>query len=363
MASRRLVAATASSTVIRVKVLDVTPPREDDYERFVESHPAALLYHSLRYRDFLVSMLGCTPRYVLAVMDGRIVGAFPLMATDGPHGVVLNSLPYYGSNGGSLVSESSARDLLNEWYRHEADDPSVAAATVVANPFETDTGEVSHDLVDERLGLCTALGAGDGTAAERVQQTIDSSARRNVRKAERGAVAVAIENESFPLLETLHRESMEVAGGRPKKHSFFEAVPDHFRAGLDYELYVARVGGEPAAALLLFYYGSTVEYYVPAVRPRFRPEQPMAAVLHQAMTDATEAGYTRWNWGGSWVSQESLIRFKMKWGGKGGRYRYWTKVNRSDLLSLTPGELTDAYPDFYVVPYSALTPADSRACS
>lgn len=363
MAWFRLVDAIASGTVTGVKVLDVTPQREDDYERFVESHPAALLYHSLRYRDFLVSMLGCEPRYVLAVVDSRVVGAFPLMATDGPHGVVLNSLPYYGSNGGSLVTGPSARHALHEWYRGEVDNRSVAAATVVANPFDTDPGEVSHDLVDERLGLCTALGDGDGTAQERVEQRIDSSARRNVKKAERSATVVTIENESFPVLEALHRESMEVAGGRPKKHSFFEAVPDHFRAGLDYELYVARVGGEPAAALLLFYYGSTVEYYVPAVRPRFRPEQPMAAVLHQAMTDATEAGYTRWNWGGSWVSQESLIRFKEKWGGKGGRYRYWTKVNRPDLLSLSPRELADAYPEFYVVPYSALAPADSRACS
>jgi len=352
-----------STTVTRVKVLDLTPQWEHDYERFVQSHPAALLYHSLRYRDFLVSMLGCTPRYVLAVLDHRVVGTFPVMVAEGPHGVVLNSLPYYGSNGGSLVSDPSARDVLSEWYRDEVSDRSVAAATVVANPFDPGAGEVSHDLVDERLGLVTALGDGDGTAEEQIDQTIDSSARRNVRKAERSGVVVAVENESFPILETLHRESMEVAGGRAKSRSFFEAVPHHFGADVDYKLYVARVGGEPAAALLLFYYGSTVEYYVPAVRSRFRPEQPMAAVLHRAMTEAIDAGFARWNWGGSWVSQESLIRFKAKWGGTGGRYRYWTKVNRSELLSLTPSELAAAYPEFYVVPYSALSRADSRACS
>ncbi len=346
-----------------MQIRDLTPEWHDRYERFVQSHPAGLLYHSLRFRDFLVSLLACDVRYVAAVVDSRIVGVFPLMAAEGPYGVILNSLPYYGSNGGSLVVEPSARDALHDWYQGVTDDASVAAATVVANPFDSHAPAVSHDLFDERVGLVTALGQGDGTPAEQLARTIDGSARRNVKKAERSGVLVAVDNQSFPLLEALHRESMEVTGGRAKSHSFFEAVPACFRPDVDYKLYLAHVGGEPAAALLVLYYGSTVEYYVPAVRPRFRAQQPMAAILHRAMTEAIEAGFRRWNWGGSWVTQESLVRFKMKWGGRGGPYRYWTKVNRSELVSLTPGDLAEAYPEFYVLPYSGLASVGSKASS
>lgn len=75
------------------------------------------------------------------------------------------------------------------------------------------------------------------------------------------------------------------------------------------------------------------------------------------MTDAIAAGFRQWNWGGSWVSHESLIRFKAKWGGQAKVYRYWTKVNRAEIRSSTPSELLREYAGFYVLPFSSLNPS------
>lgn len=343
-----------------MRVLDLTPEREAPYERFVRSHPAGLFYHSVAFRDFLVHVLGCTPRYAIAVTDGDIVGVLPLMAAEGRHGQVLNSLPYFGSNGGILAKVPDAGLALAGWYRDALGDPAVAAGTVVGNPVDAEPVPVVHDLIDERVGHVTSLDGTGGDAADQLRGVIDGSARRNVRKAEEGGVEVNLENHNLAELEMLHRESMEVAGGVAKTRSFFDAVAARFRPGVDYKLYVARLDDEPTAALLLFYYGTTVEYYVPALRYRFRPFQPMAAILQQAMTEARVAGYRRWNWGGSWLSQESLIRFKSKWGGRGTAYRYWTKVNASALLSSTSTELLGDYPGFYVLPFSALTQPDGK---
>ena len=82
--------------------------------------------------------------------------------------------------------------------------------------------------------------------------------------------------------------------------------------------------------------------------------QPLSAILHQAMLDASHRGFQHWNWGGSWPSHESLQRFKAKWGGVRTEYRYWTKVNDPRLLAAAPETLLDAYSGFFVIPFSAL---------
>ncbi len=82
--------------------------------------------------------------------------------------------------------------------------------------------------------------------------------------------------------------------------------------------------------------------------------QPHAAILITAMVNAAERGFHTWNWGGTWTSQTGVYRFKRKWGARETSYRYFTQVNDVTLLQQTPQQLLDEYPDFYVVPFSAL---------
>ncbi len=281
----------------------------------------------------------------------------PLMGAEGPFGLVLNSLPYYGSNGGILAIGDDAGLVLADWYAAMAGQTAVAAATVIDNPLApAGPDSLLHDLVDERIGHFTALepSGSPGNGDDPVARAIDGSARRNVQKAWRGGVTVAVENEAFAVLERLHHSGMAAVGGQAKSSRFFEAVPEHFRPDLDYRIYVARLDGTVLAALLLFYFGKTVEYYVPCTALEARPIQPMAAVLHRAMTDAIDEGYRHWNWGGSWVSHVNLMRFKAKWGGQPIPYQYWTKVNQTDLLRAEIDSVLAAYPGFYVVPFSHL---------
>jgi len=165
---------------------------------------------------------------------------------------------------------------------------------------------------------------------------------------------VSIENTNFEALETLHGRSMAAIGAQIKTPAFFEAVGRRFQPSAEYDIYVGRIDGEPVAALLILYCGGSVDYYVPAASPAHRSEQPMAAVLFEAMVEAARRGYSRWNWGGSWPSHETLQRFKAKWGGIATEYRYATKINDTRVLRATPDALLQAYPGFFVVPFSEL---------
>lgn len=92
-----------------VRVIELESSREPDYSAFLQDHPAPLITYSLRYRDMLCELLGCEPHYAIAVADERIVGILPLMSFLGKFGRVLNSLPYFGSNGGALATEPGVR--------------------------------------------------------------------------------------------------------------------------------------------------------------------------------------------------------------------------------------------------------------
>jgi hypothetical protein len=336
-----------------IEVQDLRPDLESEYEDFLRRSPAALISYSLRYRDFLAELLGAEPQYAVALREGKLVGLLPLLALDGRYGRVLNSLPYFGSNGGPLTAEPEAERALLTWYAATAGDRAVAASTVIENPLSAGLSEPVHDFSDLRIGHVTSLVDEHGPR-EDVLSSLEGSTRRNVNKALRVGVTVTTENDALGVLHSLHTRSMSAIGAQVKSPEFFAAIPRHFRPGEDFDLYVARLAGEAVAALLVFYCGRSVDYYVPATSPEHRQMQPLAAILHQAMTDAAHRGFERWNWGGSWPSHESLQRFKAKWGGVRNEYRYWTKVNDPSLLAAAPETLLHAYSGFFVIPFSAL---------
>lgn len=328
-----------------------------DYDEFLSELDESLLYYSSAYRGFLQDLLGCEDRYWVAREDGRIAGILPVMESDGPFGRVLNSLPYYGSNGGVLAKTPTAAQALWRQFDVMASAEGVAAATLVCNPLLPDEPPpVRCDLVDERIGQFTAL-PGDGDLGQAVFAAIDGSTRRNVRKAQKSGIVVEVDNAAVDFLETVHRQNMSEIGGRAKSPRFFDTFPRHFQAERDYRIYVAKLDGEPVAALLLFYFNKTVEYFTPVTVNVHRNSQPMALIVYRAMIDAAAQGFSRWNWGGTWLSQDGVYRFKRKWGAEDLRYRYFIRVNDRTLLSRARNELLDAYPDVYVVPFDQLRAA------
>ncbi|HXQ52137.1 MAG TPA: GNAT family N-acetyltransferase [Stellaceae bacterium] len=321
------------------------------YHEFLHALPESLLYYSLPYRAFLEDLLGCRSTYWLARRNGRIAGVLPIMERDGPWGRVLNSLPYFGSNGGALALDEKAAAALAGQFDRLAGAPGILAATWVSHPLTPSAGPiVAHDLVDERISQFTSLAGGE-TA---ISQRIDPSARRNINKARASGVAVSVQNDAFDFLQEVHVANMAEIGGKPKEPDFFAKIPRHFRADEDYRIYVAERSGQPVAALLLFYFNRTVEYFTPVTRAEERNVQPMALILHQAMIDAAARGFAWWNWGGTWVGQTGVWRFKAKWGADERRYRYYVKLNDRGILARSAQELAAAYPGFYVVPYAAL---------
>jgi GNAT acetyltransferase-like protein len=340
-----------SGDTLDIVVLDQS--REDAYERFLLARPDSLLYASLKYRAFLKALLQCSDEYLLAVEHDRIEGILPLMRLEVEGKCLYNSLPYYGSNGGVTANTPEATRMLVEAYNERVTRPNVAAATIVPNPFEPPvTGYVkTHE--DTRIAQWIDLEPSDASL-DAFLARVDSSARRNVRKALGSNITVTTDATQMPALRDMHHQNMLSIGGRAKSDDFFELVPRCFQAGRDWELHVAVHEHQVIAALLLFYFNRTVEYFTPAVKQSHRELQALPLLIATAVRAAVNRGHTRWNWGATWEGQTGVYRFKKKWAAKEMRYTYSTCVNDPDLLMHTAAELLDRYPNAYVVPFRAL---------
>jgi len=231
-----------------------------------------------------------------------------------------------------------------------------ASATLVENlqdPWSYSALGATHS--DERIGQISPIGHSQD-CAEGLMAGFHYKTRNMVRKSQRAGLSVCVDNTAFDILERMHRENLAALGGAPKPARFFSLVDRYFRPDTDYQLYLAYKDGKPVSALLLFYFGSTVEYFMPATQVEFRELQPLTLLIFEAMTDASRGGLRWWNWGGTWKTQEGVYRFKKRWGTEDHSYRYHTIINRADLLEWSSARMLAEYPYFYVAPFSALLP-------
>lgn len=337
---------------IRISLLE-SERDETAYADFLKRHDGAMLYHSLRYRDVVMAITRATAEYALAWRGNNVVGAMPVMVLSGRHGEVLNSLPFFGSYGDVLASCAGAAHALAEWFSVRLEKPGVAAATVIENPFDRSSQLPGADMRDERIAQWTALTEG-AEFSEALLARIEGSARRNIRRALAAGVEVTVDNDAFDFLAKSHRQNMQEIGGRAKPTEFFDAVRRHMIAGEDYRLYTARHGNETISALLIFYFKSFAEYIMPTTLEDRRVLQPTAAILHRAMCDAQADGRRIWNWGGTWLTQDNVYRFKRKWGALEAKYSYYIYIRNPALRVQSAASLSKDYPYFYTLPFGSL---------
>ncbi|MBI2193196.1 MAG: peptidoglycan bridge formation glycyltransferase FemA/FemB family protein [Planctomycetes bacterium] len=339
-----------------MEVTTLTPDRAAAYDEFVRSRPSGLFYYSFKFKEFVRALLGCGAEYLLAEEGGRIRGVLPMMYHERGGGRVYNSLPYFGSHGGILADGAEAYEALAAAYGKAALASGTLSSTVIANPLEGGrvTG-IPGNHTDSRIGQLTSL-AFQSDPVEEILARSDSSTRRNVRKAEREGVTVQLDPGCLEELGRIHRDNMQAIGGTAKNESFFRQVPAFFEPGKDFDLYVARREGAMVAGLLVFYFNRVVEYYTPAIVEEYRPLQPLSLIVIQAMAEAASKDFTWWNWGGTRPGQTGVYRFKKKWGAVERAYTYTTQLNDMSLLTWDVHRLLEAYPSFYVFPFSAARP-------
>ncbi|MFH0919514.1 MAG: GNAT family N-acetyltransferase [Fibrobacterota bacterium] len=331
--------------------------------------PDTLLYASDKYRRFLKIMTNAEDRYLGAFLDGTLAGLLPLFIRRVPGcPAVVNSLPFYGSNGGFLLDRAlpetqriAARTALLSAYRDLLKGMEYLSATLVDSPFadalERETGPA--DFTDMRFGQITVLPetVTDSLFDNPLLDLFHVKTRNALRKPYKEGVTCGVENtpEAFDALVRLHVAGMESIGGKPKTPEFFRAVRQLFSPS-EMPLYIARHQGRILAALLLFRFNRTVEYFTPASDGEARSLQPMSMLIFESMKQAVRDGYRYYNFGGTWKNQESLYRFKQRWGARDFNYTYHVTLGRPavEVRAMGKAALLERYPYFFTIPFDQL---------
>lgn len=329
---------------------------------FVEAHPEGMFYHSRRWLELVADLTGSTYQDItVAKPDGQLAGWCPLFFKDGPAGIVANSSPYFGSHGGILATDDTGFADTAKAVMAALDAQGAVSLNVIEPMTGGDTARYGRSLpvrlTDSRVAHTKMLaGLADKDA---LFESLGGLVRSNLkRKAWRAGLTIsrAETDAAMAALQELHIAEMSARpDGNPKKPEFFAAVQRHLRPGIDWRLYEARKDGVLAASLLVFTWGPYVEYITPVNAPDFRRDQPLTALLFDAMLDCATEGYSVWNWGGSWPSQEGVQKFKDSWGGSRGIYHYHVVDNGGlDRLQEWPDrpQLLAAYGGYYLFPFT-----------
>lgn len=348
----------------------LTEKYEVDYTNWLLSVENSLLYASLPYRNFLLRLLdNSRPFYLLAFEQDRIVGALPAFLKHNSRlGNVLNSMPFYGSNGGPIVASQAThktviQKALLEAFLALAQENQVISSTLISNPLEPLVefydSCLQSSLRDERIGQITSLPINPGSS-EMLKETLmvgfHKKTRNAIRKAQ-GSQVVVRHAESLEALQTLamlHQKSMTAIGGSVKPWPVFAALRETFVYDRDYLLYLAEKDEVAISALLVFFYNRVAEYYIPATDEGARIYQPMSLLVYEAMQEAVRRGCLYWNWGGTWLSLSGVYNFKSRWGTRDYSYYYYVHVWDESILLQSKQVLLKEYPYFYVVPFGSL---------
>jgi len=347
------------------KITEYSAAYEADYNRLMTESPVGMFNHSLPYRAFLQSILpGTENHYFCAFDDDELVAALPVFVKTGIYGAVVNSLPFYGSHGGIIYRQGTEPRVfmsLLETLAELCNRLDAFSCTLIESPLDKQTESYSHfsaNLFDSRIGQITSLPLkdGDGSLDDRLLTMCHQKTRNMIRKGLRGGFEVSHDGSmaTLQVLHAIHEGNIKSIGGQPKPLDVFRAIAENFEYNKDYRIYLAIKNGLIAAALLLFYFKDTVEYFTPATLESYRSDQPMSLLIYSAMKDAIiERDARNWNWGGTWISQSGVYQFKSRWGTKDYPYRYHIKTNPAlHILNVSKNELFESYPYFYSLPFS-----------
>lgn len=328
------------------------------YDNFLLENDQTILYQSFKYIKFIKELTGSESSFFILKNNDQLLAIMPFLIKESKYGKVLNSLPFYGSNGAVIAKDNNLEYKLEilKFYKDYIFQNKFLSSTIIVSPFEKHQIEYDQFLnpnySDARIGQLTPL----PDSQEKLFEALHYKTRNSIRKGEKSNILINFsEGEKyFDFLFETHKENITSIGGTFKDKKVFDLFKSTFEYGKDYKIFVGTIDGKPVSALLNFYFNNTVEYYTPVTVKEYRDLQPLSAIIWFAMKDAIKNNFSWWNWGGTWHTQKGVYDFKKRWGTKDLHYRYYINTYNDSILDIPKAEIIKEFQYFYTVPFNIL---------
>lgn len=346
---------------MQIKILKETYER--DYDLFLKESKNSLFYHSLKYKRFLESVLSKSiARYFLLFENKKIIAALPFFLIKTKKGNVLNSLPFFGSNGDIIYKDNIEEKhflYIFTFLENFIKKNNIFSTLIIPNFLNNESKAqfyFNHNLRDARISQITYL-------PKNIKKNIKDSDFLNLFKSKSLKRNISIKKENFNIkidnslenfeqLFKLHKKNSITKNRLFKKWYVFKSIRKNFIEKIDYNIYCIKNNHELIAGLLVFYYKHFVEYYLPVTNSKYDKFQLMEKIILQAMKEAVKNKYSIWNWGSTWENQKGVFQFKNRWNANNSVFHYMIKTSL-DINKIDKSETLSNFKYFYVIPFKS----------
>ncbi|HEX2071126.1 MAG TPA: GNAT family N-acetyltransferase [Thermoleophilaceae bacterium] len=306
----------------RIDPQPIDPQEDPRWERFVDEHPEALVYHRAAWSRILARAYRFQPHHLaLEAPDGSLRGVLPLMGKRGPlTGGRMRSLPAIEVGGPLAIDAEAERALVAA---------ACDSARELGRPLTIDSTRPALDRHADGLHpvprpptWVAELPTGDDTFESWLRER-SSNLRRGVKRARSRGVAVRLADGEDDLsafyalyLRTMRKHRSLPRSLRQLRLSRELLGPECFR------LFLAEQDGQAVAGGVFLQFHDTLELLYNASDDGALDLRPNHALYAHVTGWAAHEGLTRLDYGYAWPGTP-LAAFKAQWGAaEEPRYRY-----------------------------------------
>ncbi|QUC64453.1 peptidoglycan bridge formation glycyltransferase FemA/FemB family protein [Nitrosopumilus sp. K4] len=331
-----------------MKIELVSKPKE--YDNFITNNFCSF-YQSFKHIKFLESILQINAKFITAKDGENIIGVMPIFCKESKLGTVINSLPFFGSYGGIISKSIEVKKNILNFLNNYNKENDIISTVIISNPFEkSDVYDKNFKFVDkvERLAQCINLSK---YSEKKLWDNFEQRVRRAIRKAEKNSITIEYSKPNKEIIEKFynyHVKNMSSKKGAVKPKEFFECVKENFKIHEDYDILIAKYNFKPISFLLVFYFKSFTEYYMPAYDVEKSNLQGTSLLIWESIKKSFEKKIQYYNFGGTHKKQDTLYNFKKGWATNDFFYNYYIYSDLSRLEGIEQDYLKKNFKNFYV---------------
>ncbi|GJL58151.1 MAG: hypothetical protein NPIRA03_10080 [Nitrospirales bacterium] len=298
------------------------------WDRFVNGHPKASIYHLSVWRHILQQAFGKSWYVAGAFQDGEIRGGIPVVHLKSLFfGNFLVSMPYV-NYGGLLADDDTLGDPLLDHLIQLGE--KLKVSYIEFRHIQSFYSQLP--VRDEKVSMWLSL---PGTVAE-LFQVFPSKLRAQVRKGEKNALGVRIgQVELLDEFYEVFARNMRDLGTPVYSKTFFRLILETFPAGARLVV-INKKSDLPVAAGFLLGYRDRLEIPWASSLRQYNSLQGNMYLYWNCLKFACEQGYRIFDFGRSTFGS-STFKFKEQWGAQPIQHYWHYHLNSSvGLPKLNP---------------------------
>lgn len=307
---------------------------KSEWKEFIELDERPGIWHSLEWKDILVDEYGFNSKYIMVKDGGEVCGILPMFHIKSPiTGNRLVSLPFSYHCGPVAKSADAYISLINE-SQDLADELGCKYLEMKMLDKIPESALDKSNLV-ESLYFNTSILELSENSEDNWKKLDSRRTRWAVNKAVRSDVKIRTETDLSDL-KTHHKLKIMTRkkhGSPAPSFKFFKSIMDKLEKKDLVKLWVAEIDGEVVSTLMFYAYKDTVMPAYIASDDAYSSLMPNNLLYWKSIEWGCDNGYRYFDFGRTEPNNESLLRFKSKWGCNNFKIPYYYYPEQPKLMS------------------------------